>query len=128
MKRVKSEPSRSNCPIATTLEFVGDSWSLVIIRDLLTGKCRYGQLLQSPEKITTSVLANRLAKLEDLGLIERRAYSHRPTRYEYRLTEKGAGLLPVLQEICRWANRHVPGTWTPPAMFMAMKPKGSNHL
>lgn len=115
---------RSSCPIASTLDVVGDKWSMVILRDLLTGKSRFGQLLESPERITTNVLTDRLVRLEAHGLIERRAYSERPPRFEYVLTEKGAGLLPVLQEISRWANRHIPGTWKPPEMFMRMKARG----
>ncbi len=111
-------PNRSACPIATTLDMVGDRWSLVILRDMFTGKTRFSDFLDSPERITTNVLTDRLVQLEAAGLIERTAYQQRPARYEYRLTGMGRGLLPVLQEICRWANRHVPGTWTPPASFM----------
>ena len=121
--RVKDQ-HRSSCPIATTLDLVGDKWSMVILRDLLTGKRRFAQFLASPERITTNVLADRLARLESSGLIARRAYSERPPRFEYLLTEKGAGLLPVLQEISRWANAYIPGTWRPPDMFMRMKAKG----
>ncbi len=121
--RIKDK-HRSACPIASTLDVVGDKWSMVILRDLLTGKRRFGQFLTSPERITTNVLADRLARLEGFGLIERRAYSERPPRFEYFLTEKGAGLLPVLQEISRWANTYLPGTWRPPEMFMRMKVKG----
>jgi DNA-binding HxlR family transcriptional regulator len=97
---------------------------MVVLRDLLTGKRRFGQFLQSPERITTNVLTDRLERLEANGLISRRAYSERPPRYEYLLTDKGAGLLPALQEISRWANRYIPGTWVPPDMFMRMKAKG----
>jgi DNA-binding HxlR family transcriptional regulator len=120
--RIRDE-HRSACPIASTLDLVGDKWSMVILRDLLTGKRRFAQFLASPERITTNVLADRLARLETSGLIQRRAYSDRPPRFEYMLTEKGAGLLPVLQEISRWANTHIPGTWHPPDMFMRMRVK-----
>ena len=112
---------RSGCPIASTLDIVGDKWSMVILRDLLTGKRRFGQFLKSPERITTNVLTDRLERLEANGLVWKRAYSERPPRYEYLLTEKGAALLPALQEISRWANRYIPGTWVPPEMFMRMK-------
>ena len=122
--RVRDE-HRSGCPIATTLDLVGDKWSMVILRDLLTGKRRFAQFLASPERITTNVLADRLTRMEAHGLIQRRAYSERPPRYEYLLTEKGAGLLPVLQEISRWANTHIPGTWHPPDMFMHMKARSA---
>jgi DNA-binding HxlR family transcriptional regulator len=120
--KVKFE-HRSACPIASTLDAVGDKWSMVILRDLLTGKRRFGQFLTSPERITTNVLAERLARLEAFGLIKKQAYSEHPPRFEYLLTEKGAGLLPVLQDISRWANRYLPGTWRPPDMFMRMKVK-----
>lgn len=124
--KVKDE-HRSACPIASTLDVVGDKWSMVVLRDLLTGKRRFGQFLTSPERITTNVLADRLARLEGYGLVSRQAYSEHPPRFEYLLTEKGAGLLPVLQEISRWANRYLPGTWSPPEMFMRMKVKGDGR-
>jgi DNA-binding HxlR family transcriptional regulator len=110
---------RSGCPIATSLDLVGDRWSLVIMRDMLMGKKRFGEFLKSPEKITTSVLTDRLQRMEAAGLVEKRAYQSTPERFDYHLTEKGAALRPVLQEFCRWANAYVPGTWTPPDSFMA---------
>ena len=114
---------RSNCPIAVTLELVGDRWTLVILRDLLIGKKRYSEFLTSPERITTNVLANRLSRIERAGLATRKAYQARPKRYEYALTEKGRDLLPVLQEMSRWANRHYPETFTPPESFMKARRK-----
>lgn len=113
--------SRSGCPIASTLDIAGDRWTLVILRDLLTGKRRFSQFLTSPERITTNILTDRLATMEEAGLVTRSAYQKRPTRYEYALTRKGEALLPVLQEMCRWANAYIPGTWTPPASFMERK-------
>lgn len=113
---------RSGCPIATTLDLVGDRWTLVILRDLLNGKGKFSEFLESPEHITTSVLADRLASMEANGLVTRVAYQQRPRRDRYELTPMGEGLLPVLQQICVWANRHVPGTWIPPAAFMRRKP------
>jgi DNA-binding HxlR family transcriptional regulator len=121
MKIKIKDQHRSGCPIASTLDVVGDKWSMVILRDLLTGKRKFGEFLRSPERITTNVLTDRLTRMEANGLIERRAYSERPPRFEYLLTDKGAGLLPALQEISRWANKHIPGTWQPPEMFMRMK-------
>jgi DNA-binding HxlR family transcriptional regulator len=124
MKIKIKDQHRSGCPIASTLDVVGDKWSMVILRDLLTGKRKFGEFLRSPERITTNVLTDRLTRMEANGLIERRAYSERPPRFEYLLTDKGAGLLPALQEISRWANQHIPGTWQPPEMFMRMKVRG----
>ena len=112
---------RSGCPIATTLDLVGDRWTLVILRDLFTGKKRFAQFLGSPEKITTNILTDRLSTMESTGLVTRAVYQKHPPRYEYTLTRKGETLLPVLQEMCRWANAHIPGTWTPPESFMTRK-------
>ncbi|NIO08933.1 MAG: transcriptional regulator [Deltaproteobacteria bacterium] len=112
---------RSGCPLATTLDLLGDRWTLVVVRDLLTGKKRFAEFLESPERITTSVLSDRLLYMERTKLIEKTPYQKNPIRFEYRLTRKGLGLLPVIQEICRWANRFIPGTWTPPRSFMKRK-------
>ena len=112
-------PARSGCPIATTLDLVGDRWSLVIIRDMLVGKKRFGEFMTSPEGITTNILADRLKRMENSGLVARRPYQIRPPRHEYSLTPRGNSLLPVLQAICRWANRQFPDTWTPPDSFMS---------
>jgi DNA-binding HxlR family transcriptional regulator len=112
---------RSGCPIATTLDIVGDRWTLVILRDMLTGKTRFSQFLTSPEKITTNILATRLATMERMGLVTKKAYQLHPKRFEYALTREGTALLPVLQAMCRWANEFVPGTWTPPKSFMTRR-------
>ena len=111
--------ARSLCPIASSLDLIGDRWTMVILRDLINGKTRYSDFLTSPERITTSILADRLERMEAAGLITRAPYQERPVRYSYELTEMGRGLHPALRELCRWANRFLPSTWTPPAHFMA---------
>ena len=110
--------SRSGCPIASTLDLVGDKWSLVIVRDMINGKKRFGEFLESPEGIPTNILASRLKRMGEFGLLSKKTYQEKPTRYDYELTERGESLLPVLQSFCRWANRHFPETWTPPESFM----------
>jgi DNA-binding HxlR family transcriptional regulator len=114
----KPEQHRSPCPIATLLDIVGDRWTLVILRDMVNGKKRFSEFLESPERITTNVLADRLDLIERAGLATRKAYHQRPKRYEYKLTMKGRDLLPVMQAMCRWTNQHYPGTWIPPKSFM----------
>lgn len=109
---------RSGCPIALTLDLVGDRWTLVLIRDLVNGKSRYSEFLNSPEGITTSVLADRLERMERNGLVRKKLYQERPRRFAYELTEAGANLKPVLQAMCRWANLQFPETWEPPETFM----------
>src|SRR5436190_14863156 len=103
------EPHRSTCPIAGALDLLGDRWSLLIIRDLLRGMTRYGEFAAAPEGIPTNILADRLARLEALGLIRREAYQQNPPRHAYTLTPKGADLKPVLAALGMWARRHVPG-------------------
>jgi len=112
-------PERSGCPIASTLDLVGDRWTLVIVRDMVTGKTRYGDFMDSPEGITTNILADRLKRLVDNDLVMKEAYQSNPVRHEYHLTDRGFDLLPVLQAMCTWANKHVGETWTPPSWFMS---------
>lgn len=114
---------RSGCPIATVLDIVGDRWTLVVLRDLFTGKKRFSEFLSSPEEIATNVLSDRLASMEQAELVTKTPYQLRPKRFEYALTKKGEAFLPVLQAMCRWGNRFVPGTWTPPASFMRRRIK-----
>src|SRR3954453_21555909 len=83
---------RSTCPVAGTLDLIGDKWTLLVVRDLLRGRRRYGDLAASAERIPTNILADRLRRLEQAGLVERRLYSERPPRYEYRLTATGKGM------------------------------------
>lgn len=115
---VKIDFDRSPCPIATTLDMVGDKWSMVILRDMFVGKSKYGEFLASPEGIPTNILADRLKRLAEAGLIEKSPYQDRPVRHAYKLTTMGAAFLPVLQEISKWGNRFVADTWVPPSAFM----------
>jgi DNA-binding HxlR family transcriptional regulator len=103
---------RSACPIANTLDLVGDKWSLLVIRDMLHGKRTYGELADSPEKIPTNILADRLKRLEDAGIIVSSVYQERPTRYAYVLSKKGIALGDVLLVIVRWGKKYIPGTQT----------------
>ena len=103
---------RSSCAVASTLDLIGDKWSLLVIRDLLHGKRTYGQILQSPEGIPTNILADRLARLEQAGIIESAPYQERPVRYEYTLTPKGRDLGDVVSAMVRWGRKHIPGTRT----------------
>lgn len=105
---------RSACPVAGALDIVGDKWTLLVVRDLLRGKRRYGDFAASAERIPTNILADRLRRLEQAGLVERRPYSERPPRYEYRLTRKGKDLAPAVRSLAEWGVRHVPGTRVPP--------------
>src|SRR3954468_20070505 len=104
---------RSTCPVAGTLDLIGDKWTLLVVRDLLRGRRRYGDLAASAERIPTNILADRLRRLEQAGLVERRLYSERPPRYEYRLTATGKELAPAVRSLAEWGLRHVAGTRVP---------------
>ena len=101
---------RSRCPVACSLDVIGDRWSLLVIRDLFAGKQRFGEFLASPEHIPTNILAERLKRLERAGLVETSAYSERPRRLEYALTPRGRELAPVLDAIAVWGLAQFPGT------------------
>ena len=101
---------RSTCPVAGALDLVGDRWTLIVVRDLLLGKARFGDFLNSSEGIPTNILAERLKRLEEAELIEARAYSEHPPRYEYHLTTKGRELGLVVKALGRWGLAHIPDT------------------
>jgi DNA-binding HxlR family transcriptional regulator len=101
---------RSLCPVACSLDVIGDRWTLLVIRDLFSGKHRYGEFLTSPEGIPTNILAERLKRLESAGLVASVQYSEHPPRFEYELTERGRGLLPVLDALADWGLEQFPGT------------------
>jgi len=106
---------RTACPIANTLDFLGDKWTLLVVRDLIfSGKRLYGEFLESGEGIPTNILADRLKRLEAAQVIEKHPYQDNPVRYEYRLTARGNELFPILKEIIRWGNRNIRGTTIPP--------------
>ncbi|HET9836425.1 MAG TPA: helix-turn-helix domain-containing protein [Rhodanobacteraceae bacterium] len=104
--------TRSPCPVANSLDIVGDKWSLLVVRDLLYGKRTYGELADSPEHIPTNILADRLKRLEAAGVITSAPYQQRPVRYAYTLTPKGRELGDVLRAFVHWGKRHIPGTAT----------------
>jgi DNA-binding HxlR family transcriptional regulator len=101
---------RSPCPVACSLDLLGDKWTLLVVRDLLLGKTTYTEFQQSPEGIPTNILAERLKRLLAAGIVEKSRYQERPVRYAYHLTEKGRDLGPVLSALVDWGNRHIPGT------------------
>ena len=114
---------RSTCPVAGALDLVGDRWTLLVVRDLLRGKRRYGDLAASSERIPTNILADRLRRLEQGGVVERVQYSTRPPRYEYRLTARGKALSPAIRSLAAWGLEYVPGTKVPPDVLSAMNKK-----
>lgn len=99
--------TRSDCPISRSLEIFGDRWTLLIIRDIaFIGNRKFEEFLNSPEKISTNILADRLKKLEEMGIIEKKLYGTHSQRGEYFLTEKGETLKPVLKAIADWGRTY----------------------
>jgi DNA-binding HxlR family transcriptional regulator len=91
-----------DCPIAKSLDVIGDRWTLLIIRDLLRGTHKYQDLLASLEGISTNLLAERLARMVDEGIVARTMYSDKPPRAEYHLTEQGQQLASVVDSLFEW--------------------------
>jgi DNA-binding HxlR family transcriptional regulator len=109
-----SKQCRSNCPINFVLETFGDKWTLLIVRDLMfKAKSSYGEFLQSDEKISTNILADRLKKLEENGIVKKSIASDNRSKLIYSLTEKGKDLLPIMLEITAWSAKHDSATNTP---------------
>ncbi len=104
---------RSRCPVANLLDVLGDKWTLLVVRDLLTGAKTYKKIQDSPERIPTNILAERLKRLEREGIIVRMQYQEKPVRYTYVLTDKGMDLRPVLSTMAKWGNKYVSGTFSP---------------
>lgn len=93
------------CPIARSLEHVGEWWTILILRDAFAGKSRFDEFQESLG-IAPNMLSRRLGTLMDAGMLERRAYQDRPTRYEYLLTERGHDFRTVLLALLSFGNRH----------------------
>lgn len=108
---MKQNEYRSNCPISSSLDIFGDKWSLLIVRDLMLYKTRtYGDFTKSEEKIATNILANRLQKLEDNGIIVKLPYPDNKVKRMYQLTQKGIELIPALVEIALWGGNSLSNT------------------
>lgn len=104
---MKALKQRSTCPVSTSLDVLGDKWTLLILRDMLfAGKSTYGQFLQSAEKMATNILADRLAALEANGLVTKAVAVDKKSKFTYRLTEKGLDIVPLLVELVLWGAKH----------------------
>ncbi|QMW05023.1 winged helix-turn-helix transcriptional regulator [Spirosoma foliorum] len=104
MKELKQ---RSTCPISTSLDVLGDKWTLLILRDMVfAGKSTYGEFLQSAEKMATNILADRLAVLESQGILTKAVASDKKSKFTYRLTEKGIDTVPIIITLLVWGTKH----------------------
>jgi DNA-binding HxlR family transcriptional regulator len=112
------------CSVARTLEIVGERWTLLIVRDALTGVTRFDGFLNSLP-IARNVLSDRLNGLVDHGVLERVRYQDRPPRYEYLLTARGRELMPVIMVLMEWGDRHLPIAPGPPAVAVHANCEGT---
>ena len=95
-----------DCPVARTLDVIGDRWTLLILRDLFMGTSRFGEFLERSPGLPPKILSARLRTLKDQGFVDRRIYSLHPLRAEYLLTDKGRSLLPIVLEIGNWGLKY----------------------
>jgi DNA-binding HxlR family transcriptional regulator len=102
---LKSTYETQSCPVASTLEIVGERWTLLVVRDAFLGTRRFDDFQRSLG-VARNVLQARLVRLVEAGLLERVPYQERPLRHEYRLTDKGLDLWPVVHGLMTWGNRH----------------------
>ncbi len=94
------------CPIARTLDLIGERWTMLVLRELFFGRTKFKELVEHCPGIPTKILADRLKSLEAHALVERRIYSDHPLRASYHLTERGLSLTPVMEAIVRWGMEH----------------------
>lgn len=114
----KTSDCRSDCPIAYALDFVGDKWTLLVLRDLILGRKRYFQeFLASNEQIASNILANRLKRFEREGLVTRTNDPEHGRRVIYTPTAKALDLLPVILEILHWGAKYAPKNGAPPELM-----------
>ena len=102
-----SAPYDMRCPIARSLDIIGERWTILILRDLVRfGPRKFHDFERSLSGISPNTLSMRLKRLEDAGVVERRFYEQHPPRAEYVLTEKGSELRPLLKALLEWGKRH----------------------
>ena len=94
------------CPVEITMGLIGDKWKILIIRDLLTGTKRFGELRKSLTGISQKVLTNNLRDMEKSGLLHREVFAEVPPKVEYSLTDTGWSLMPVLDSMVKWGNNY----------------------
>lgn len=104
------EALRSPCPVACSLDILGDRWTLLVIRDLMLGRSRFKEFAASPEGIPTNILSERLQRLLRHGIAEQVPAAHGSQRMGYRLTPKGRALRPLVKALRDWALRWEPET------------------
>ena len=104
MIAAKAKNELPACPVETTLTLIGDKWKVLILRDLMPGTKRFGELKNSVGFVSQKVLSALLRGMEDIGLVHREVYAEVPPRVEYSLTELGKSLKPILDSMRAWGE------------------------
>ena len=99
-------PNLPACPVETSLTLISDNWKVLILRDLLTGTKRFGELRKSIGTVSQKVLTSQLRQMEESGLLTRKVYAEVPPRVEYTLTELGYSLKPILDAMWAWGENY----------------------
>ena len=106
MYKQKDMKELPECPVETTLMLIGDKWKVLILRDLLTGTKRFGELKRSVGNVSQKVLTAQLRAMEESGLLTRKVYAEVPPKVEYSLTELGQSLKPILDVMKNWGEEY----------------------
>jgi len=112
MKHTRATDDVSSCPVERTAHLLGDSWTILIVRDLMGGCKRFGQLQDSLGSVSPKTLSHRLKMLEQAGLLTRRAYPEIPPRVEYGLTDRGRALAQVIEAMRTFGETYLTPTAT----------------
>jgi DNA-binding HxlR family transcriptional regulator len=123
---MKEFKQRSTCPVSTSLDVLGDKWTLLILRYMVfAGKSTYGQFLQSEEKMATNILADRLAVLESQGILTKAVAADKKLKFTYRMTGKGGDTVPFIVELVLWGAKHCPTIAAPSLLAELHMGKGA---
>ena len=118
MGKPKHDSRKSGCGVAYALDVLGDKWTLVIIKDMvLSGKRHYTKFMTSPEKMASNILADRLKRLEEEGIVSKTQDPDHESKFIYQLTAKGKELIPLVLETMLWGSKHAPNPTAPPALL-----------
>ena len=111
--KLKIRDNRSGCPISTCLEIIGDNWSLILIRDLFLERTTFTEFMNSPEKISSNILSDRINKLQKYNLIEYRLHPQNRKVKQYYLTKSGIELYPLIYDLLIWSKNHLDFEYLP---------------
>ena len=119
--KMKVRDNRSSCPVSTCLEIIGDNWSLVLIRDLFLERTTFTEFMNSPERISSNILTDRINKLTKYNLIEYRVHPNNRKIKQYYLTQAGIDLYPIIFDLIVWSIDHLDMEFSPIAVDWCQK-------